>query len=76
MKTFILPAGSPPIVILLALTGVMFVLQHISPLDPVKAMLGAQASEEAVAARREATRPNDRPMLDAVLALSDVRGPG
>jgi peptide/nickel transport system permease protein len=32
----------------------MFVLQHISPMDPVKAQLGANASADAVAARRHA----------------------
>lgn len=42
------------VAILIALTGVMFVLQHVSPLDPVKAQLGAQASAQAVAARRQA----------------------
>ena len=50
------------IAILIALTGVMFILQHISPLDPVKAQLGAQASADAVAARRDALGLND-PLL-------------
>jgi peptide/nickel transport system permease protein len=45
--------------ILVALTAVMFVLQNISPLDPVKAQLGAQASADAVAARRAALGLND-----------------
>lgn len=39
-------------VILVALAAVIFYLQSISPLDPVHAQLGAQASAEAVAARR------------------------
>lgn len=43
----------------MALTAVMFLLQHISPLDPVKAQLGAQASAEAVAARRDALGLNE-----------------
>ncbi|PRC58185.1 ABC transporter permease, partial [Mycobacterium sp. ITM-2017-0098] len=32
---------------------------NISPLDPVKSQLGAQASQEAVAARREALGLNE-----------------
>ncbi|MET0896617.1 MAG: ABC transporter permease [Mycobacterium sp.] len=62
MKTFIASRVAATIAILVALTGVMFVLQHISPLDPVKAQMGAQASAEAVAARREALGLNE-PML-------------
>lgn len=62
MKTFIASRVVATIVILVALTGVMFVLQHISPLDPVKAQMGAQASADAVAARREALGLNE-PML-------------
>lgn len=54
MKTFIATRVAAMAAILVALTGVMFVLQRISPLDPVKAQLGAQASAQAVAARREA----------------------
>jgi peptide/nickel transport system permease protein len=40
------------IVIVVALAAVIFYLQHISPLDPVHAMLGAQASASAVAQQR------------------------
>jgi peptide/nickel transport system permease protein len=40
------------VVIILALTAVMFGLQKISPLDPVHAMLGQSASAQAVAAER------------------------
>jgi peptide/nickel transport system permease protein len=40
------------VVILVALAAVIFYLQHISPLDPVHAQLGGQASAGAVAARR------------------------
>src|SRR5258708_32325005 len=39
-------------VIILALTAVLFVLQKISPLDPVHAMLGSNASSQALAAQR------------------------
>jgi peptide/nickel transport system permease protein len=40
------------VVIVFALAAVIFYLQHISPLDPVHAMLGGQASAEAVAQQR------------------------
>lgn len=59
MKTFIASRLAATLAILVALTAVMFVLQHISPLDPVKAQMGAQASASAVAARREALGLND-----------------
>jgi len=59
MKAFIATRLAATVAILVALTGVMFLLQHISPMDPVKAQLGAQASAQAVAARREALGLND-----------------
>ena len=59
MKTFIASRLAATVAILVALTAVMFVLQHISPLDPVKAQMGAQSSASAVAARREALGLND-----------------
>jgi peptide/nickel transport system permease protein len=62
MKTFVASRLGAMIVILIALTAVMFILQNISPMDPVKAQLGAQASADAVAARREALGLNE-PML-------------
>jgi peptide/nickel transport system permease protein len=40
------------VVILLALTAVLFLLQHISPADPVKTMLGPGSSQELVAQTR------------------------
>jgi peptide/nickel transport system permease protein len=40
------------VVIILALTLVVFYLQQISPLDPVHAQLGANASQSALAQRR------------------------
>jgi peptide/nickel transport system permease protein len=59
MKRFVASRLGALVVILIALTAVMFLLQHISPLDPVKAQMGAQASQQAVAARREALGLND-----------------
>lgn len=50
------------IVILFTLAAVVYFLQQISPLDPVRAELGAQASAQAVADRRHALGL-DRPLL-------------
>jgi peptide/nickel transport system permease protein len=50
------------VAILIALTAVMFLLQRISPLDPVHAQLGGSASQGAVAARRHELGL-DRPVL-------------
>jgi peptide/nickel transport system permease protein len=63
MKNFVLSRLAAMVAILLALTAVMFVLQHISPMDPVKAQLGANASADAVAARRQALGL-DAPMVN------------
>jgi peptide/nickel transport system permease protein len=62
MKTFVAARAGAMAAILIALAAVMFVLQQISPMDPVKAQLGGQASAEAVAARRQALGLNE-PML-------------
>jgi len=62
MTGFVISRLAATVVILVALTAVMFILQHVSPLDPVKAQMGAQASASAVAARREALGLNE-PML-------------
>ena len=74
MKRFMLSRLGAMVAILIALTAVMFVLQHISPLDPVKAQLGASASAEAVVAQRREALGLNQPMSGAVLALSDRRG--
>jgi len=50
------------VVIVLALTAVMFLLQKISPVDPVHAMLGASASPSAIIAERHRLGL-DRPFL-------------
>jgi peptide/nickel transport system permease protein len=44
MRNFVLTRVGAMIVILIALIAVMFVLQHISPMDPVKAQLGGTRS--------------------------------
>src|ERR1700741_1353840 len=63
MRKFILYRVAAMVAILIALTAVLFVLQHISPLDPVHAQLGAQASAEAIAARRHELGL-DQPLLN------------
>ena len=63
MRNFVLSRLGATVAILVALTAVMFVLQHISPMDPVKAQLGANASADAVAARRH-TLGLDQPLIN------------
>jgi peptide/nickel transport system permease protein len=63
VKVFVLSRLAAVVAILIALTAVLFVLQHISPLDPVHAQLGAQASAEAIAARRHELGL-DQPLLN------------
>jgi peptide/nickel transport system permease protein len=62
VRTFVVSRLSAMVAILIALTAVMFVLQRISPLDPVHAQLGGSASQGAVAARRHELGL-DRPVL-------------
>lgn len=63
MRNFILSRVAAMVAIIIALIAVMFVLQHISPMDPVKAQLGANASADAVAARRH-TLGLDQPVIN------------
>jgi peptide/nickel transport system permease protein len=51
------------VVIILVLTAVTFILQKVSPLDPVHAMLGPSASHATVVAQRHKLGL-DRPILD------------
>ncbi|HEX3751141.1 MAG TPA: ABC transporter permease [Streptosporangiaceae bacterium] len=55
------------VIIVLALTAVMFLLQKISPVDPVHAMLGASASPAAIEAERRRLGL-DRPILDQYIS--------
>jgi peptide/nickel transport system permease protein len=50
------------VIILLILASAVYFLQQISPLDPVRAELGAQASAQAVSERRH-DLGLDRPLL-------------
>jgi peptide/nickel transport system permease protein len=63
VRNFVLTRLGAMVLILVALTAVLFVLQYISPMDPVKAQLGANASADAVAARRHALGL-DQPMIN------------
>jgi len=47
MITLVVKRVAAGVVIILFLTAVMFTLQKVSPVDPVHAMLGAQASGNA-----------------------------
>lgn len=53
MRSFIVRRVLSLVVILAALATTMFALQHLSPVDPVRAQLGGQASADAVAERRQ-----------------------
>src|SRR5690242_14683911 len=63
MQKFIVYRLASMAAILIALIAGMIVLQHISPLAPVKAQLGANASADAVAARRQ-TLGLDQPVFN------------
>ncbi len=55
------------VVIVLALTAGMFILQKVSPVDPVHAMLGAQASGPQILAEQHKLGL-DRPLVDQYLS--------
>lgn len=62
MRRFVVKRLASLMGILVVLTFVVFALQQLSPADPVKAKLGANATREAVAAERERLGYND-PMV-------------
>ncbi len=59
MTRFLLRRTGSAVVLVLVLTAVVFVLQAVSPGDPVKAYLGNNASPAAIAAQRQALGLND-----------------
>ena len=63
MTTLLVRRLAAAVVILIALTAVVFVLQHVAPLDPVRAELGSQASAAAVAARRHELGLDTSPLV-------------
>src|SRR3954466_4681175 len=52
MATFVAKRLLSAIGVLAVLAGVMFLLQQVTPADPVHAMLGANASQEKIDAKR------------------------
>jgi peptide/nickel transport system permease protein len=62
MGTFVAKRLGAMVVIIVSLAGVVFYLQKISPLDPVHALLGGQASQQAVASERHVLHL-DQPFL-------------
>jgi peptide/nickel transport system permease protein len=72
VKRFLLRRSAAAIVLLLLLTLIVFVLQTISPGDPVKASLGANASPAAVAAERERLGLNDPVIVRYVRFVGDA----
>jgi peptide/nickel transport system permease protein len=58
------------VVIMVALAAVMFVLQKVSPVDPVHAMLGPSASAAAIS-REQRALGLDRPVLDQFASYLD-----
>ena len=67
MIRFIVKRISAAVVIILALTAGMFILQKVSPVDPVHAMLGAQASADQIVAEQRRLGL-DRPLVDQYLS--------
>jgi peptide/nickel transport system permease protein len=59
---FVLQRVASVIVVVLVLALVMFVLQRVTPVDPVRAKLGSNASKAAVAAERKRLG-YDKPLL-------------
>src|ERR1017187_2482646 len=63
MITLIIKRLAAAVVIIVFLTAVMFTLQKVSPVDPVHAMLGAQASGQEILAERRRLGL-DRPVVE------------
>jgi peptide/nickel transport system permease protein len=53
MRAYILRRIGAMVIVLLALTAVMFILQQVSPFDPVRVAVGQEASPTVVAAARK-----------------------
>jgi peptide/nickel transport system permease protein len=72
MSGFVLKRSAAAVVVLLVLSIAVFALQEISPGDPVRAYLGANASPAAVAAERAALHLNDPPATRYLRYLDGV----
>jgi peptide/nickel transport system permease protein len=62
MTGFVIKRAAAAIAVLLVLSAAIFLLQEISPGDPVKAYLGANASPAAVASERARLHLDDPPV--------------
>jgi peptide/nickel transport system permease protein len=67
MTVFVLKRLAAAVVVLLVLAGAIFVLAQFTPTDPVHAMLGANASPQAIAAKRHELG-YDRPLPQQYLS--------
>jgi peptide/nickel transport system permease protein len=74
MTGFVLRRTAAALVVLLVLSAVVFGLQEISPGDPVKAYLGANASPAAVAAERTRLGLDAPPVTRYLRYLGDAVG--
>jgi peptide/nickel transport system permease protein len=72
MTAFVVKRAAAAIVVLLVLSAAVFFLQAISPGDPVKAYLGANASPAAVASERAALHLDDPPVTRYLRYLGGV----
>ncbi|NEN07281.1 ABC transporter permease [Diaminobutyricibacter tongyongensis] len=72
MTRFILRRLGSAIILILVLTAIIFLLQAVSPGDPVKAYLGNNASPSAVAAERQKLGLNDPIILQYLHFLGNL----
>jgi peptide/nickel transport system permease protein len=69
---FVLTRIASAILVVLVLALVMFVLQRVTPVDPVRAKLGSNASKAAVAAERKKLGYDDPLLVQYVNYLGDL----
>ncbi len=72
MTKFVLTRVASMIAVVLVLAFVMFVLQRVTPVDPVRAKLGSNASKQAVAAERKRLGYDDPLPVQYVNYLGDL----
>jgi len=66
MRAYMLRRLGAMVIVLLALTAVMFILQQVSPFDPVRVAVGPEASRAVVAAARKRLGYDDPILLQYV----------
>jgi peptide/nickel transport system permease protein len=72
LTKFVLTRIASMIAVVLVLAFVMFVLQRVTPVDPVRAKLGSNASKQAVAAERKKLGYDDPLVVQYVDYLGDL----